>query len=117
MNAHDIRRKNLEGLAREHGRQTLAEKLGYSDTNYLNQVLTGHVQVGPRAPRKWERLLGLSNGWFDVDHSAGVREPDALYELNARLTDPEVRAKAARILAAYSRDHGLPLPPHLPSGK
>jgi hypothetical protein len=87
MDAREIRRLNLRYLADKYGRDKLAQKLGYNDVNYLNQVLGKHVNIGPRAPRNWETALDLEQGWFDIQHlelwdntaSREIAEPSKTY--------------------------------------
>lgn len=52
-------------LANEMGRERLAKRLGYTDTNYLNQVVRGHSKLGNPNAKKWAKALGLEPGWFD----------------------------------------------------
>lgn len=77
MQVLEIRRLNLRYLAEsKYGRATLAEKLGYPDCNYLNQLLTGHSVVGEKTARKIEERLGLLPGWMDAPYLPGWPDGD-----------------------------------------
>ncbi|MBT12284.1 MAG: hypothetical protein CMI02_09635 [Oceanospirillaceae bacterium] len=69
MDVKEIRRLNARHLAeRKFSRQLVAKRLGYADNNYLNQLLTGHSQMGDRTARKFEKSLDMPNGWMDQPH-------------------------------------------------
>lgn len=68
MDIDEIRRKNINYWADKLGRNILAEKVGYKDTVYINQLCAGHGSFGSRTARKLEKALGLEKGWFDVLH-------------------------------------------------
>jgi len=69
MDANQIRRLNINHLAEKLGdRGELARRLGYEDTNYLNQLCKGHGSFGDRTARKIEQSLGLKRGWMDHFH-------------------------------------------------
>ena len=69
MDVTKKRRINIRHLADiTHGRKVLAEKLGYDDTNYVNQLCGGFGNFGNRTARKIEQRLALSHGWMDDLH-------------------------------------------------
>ncbi|AQQ67470.1 hypothetical protein Mag101_07330 [Microbulbifer agarilyticus] len=70
MEIKDVRKKNLNLLADEHGRAEIAERLGYPDTNYLNQLCGGHTDMGSRTARKVEERFQLPRGWMDYPQQA-----------------------------------------------
>lgn len=69
MDIKEIRVANLNFWADKLGRGILAEKLGYPDTNYLNQLCTGNGSFGNRTAKKIEKRLQLENGWMDRVHT------------------------------------------------
>ncbi|WP_445363163.1 S24 family peptidase [Microbulbifer sp. ANSA003] len=71
-----IRRNNLNLLAEKHGRATLSQTLEYPDNNYLNQLCTGHTNIGSRTARKVEGALGLKSGWMDYPQSLERYAPE-----------------------------------------
>lgn len=68
MSIEEIRRANMNYWADKLGRGVLAEKAGYKDTIYINQLCGGHGSFGSRTARKLERALNLESGWFDRVH-------------------------------------------------
>lgn len=68
LEVREIRRLNAQYLAEKVGRRVLADKLGYSDTNYVNQIVKGHANIGPGTSRKIENVLDLPEGWLDAPH-------------------------------------------------
>jgi SOS-response transcriptional repressor LexA len=83
METSEIRLNNLKYWEQKLSRKLLAERAGYSDTNYINQLLTGHENIGSRTARKFEHGLHLDIGWFDLPHRElwgdGISEPVASY--------------------------------------
>lgn len=75
MTSEEIRRFNVNYWADKKGRGTLAKMMGYADTAYLNQLCGGHGSFGGRTARKLEKVLGLSEGDFDVIHEH-QRDPE-----------------------------------------
>ena len=65
MDIQEIRKENLRELSNRFGRAELADKLGYQDTNYLNQLCSGHSNIGNRTARKIEKALDLEHGKLD----------------------------------------------------
>lgn len=60
------RRKHWAGVVAERmGRERMAAALGYNDTNYLNQVVTGHSKLGNKNATRWADALNLGFGYFD----------------------------------------------------
>lgn len=69
MDSKEIRRRNLLYLADvKYNRRVLAEKLGYGDSSYLNQLAAQHSKMGDRTAKKIEQVLGLDDGWMDTVH-------------------------------------------------
>jgi len=67
----EIRRLNLLGLCEAHGRDVVASKCGYSDVNYLNQLVSKNVTrttVGDSVARKIEASFNFKEGWMDWPH-------------------------------------------------
>ena len=73
MDAHTIRRLNLAALANQLGRAKLCKKFGYSTPGYLDGCINGGNPIGPSSPRKWEKVLKLDAGWFDLPHPEAWR--------------------------------------------
>ncbi|MFY9180392.1 MAG: hypothetical protein WAO12_11535 [Venatoribacter sp.] len=69
MNIHEIRQKNFLYLASKYnGRAAFAEKLGYNDASYINQIASGHINMGPSTAKKIEAAENLSEGWMNHPH-------------------------------------------------
>lgn len=70
MDAKAIRVKNLNNLLDQDGgdRSAFAQKLGYSDVNYFNQIVKGIGSFGDRTARKIEKALNLEHGYMDRVH-------------------------------------------------
>lgn len=65
MTVDQIRRANINYWADKLGRSILAQKCGYPDTIYINQLCAGHGSFGGRTARKIEKALNLPEGSFD----------------------------------------------------
>jgi hypothetical protein len=76
MEIKQIRIQNLSFLADKLGRSVVAAKMGYEDTNYLNQLCRGHGSFGSRTARKIEVALKLDVGWMDIIHSPSSDRAD-----------------------------------------
>lgn len=74
MDIKQIRIRNLRRILDdfEGGREEFAKKVGYSDVNYLNQLLTGHGSFGTRTAKKISRALNKDDGWLDRVHESAV---------------------------------------------
>ena len=68
MDAHEIRRMNLVYWADKLGRKTFAQKMGYSDENYINLLYGGHSKLGTRNAAKFAQILKLETNWFNEEH-------------------------------------------------
>ena len=68
MDIEEIRQININYWADTLGRDGLAQKCGYPDANYVNQLCRGHGVFGKNTARKLEQSLNLQRGWFDVLH-------------------------------------------------
>lgn len=75
MNRKQIRVNNLLLLAEKHGRSLIAERLGYEDTNYINQLCRGHGSFGDKTASKIEHAFNLETGWMDVKRDVLASEP------------------------------------------
>ena len=56
---------NLKVLVKGYSRIEFAKKIGYQNTNYLNQLLIGAGSFGNTTARKIEKNLGLPEGALD----------------------------------------------------
>ncbi len=67
MNTNDIRVTNLKMAAQHGGTNQLAAKLGYTNGSFISAMIgpTPSRQVSEHTARKFEDLLGLTNGWLD----------------------------------------------------
>lgn len=81
---NEIRKANIRFWADKIGRQTLADKLGYKDTIYINQLCGGHGSFGGRTARKIEQALELPVGWFDQPHN--MDNPDRLSAIIGKIS-------------------------------
>lgn len=78
MENKEIRRLNLLYLAeKKFTREALADKIGYPNTNFINQMTGGFAKIGDRVARKIEVALGLPEGWMDRPYMAGWNIEDA----------------------------------------
>ena len=68
MDITEIRRLNARYWCDTLGRGKLAEKLGYKDTVYLNQIYIGSTNIGSKNARKFDERLELDMGWMDAPH-------------------------------------------------
>lgn len=103
MTATLNRKNNLRYWAKELGRKELAKKLGYEDTNFINQLLgkksNGNGSFGENLARKFEVDLELPLGWFDQSF------PE-LYEVVESDPGPQLR-KAIKAKGLSYRKFGL----------
>ena len=78
MDIKRIRQKNTISLIDKYGRDLLAEKAGYQDKNYLNQISGGFKNMRDNVARKFEENVALSFGWMDFPHPSlwGQDDPD-----------------------------------------
>ena len=67
----EIRRLNFLGLCDKHSRKSVAKKMGYLDTSYINQITNKNTKtkIGDKVARKIERVMCLPDGWMDVPHT------------------------------------------------
>jgi hypothetical protein len=101
VDIEEIRRKNINYWADKLGRNILAEKIGYKDTVYINQLCAGHGSFGSRTARKIEKALELDKGWFDVLHgedAAGTSFARPLILKIASETNDFTQAEFAELL-------------------
>ena len=88
MEIKEIRIENLNLLLESNSRKNLAESMGYSDTNYINQICKGHGSFGSATARRIEAAIQLPKGWMDVRHKQ-ENSKDALKEMISQLPDQE----------------------------
>ena len=71
MDLDRIKQLNLQLLfATRGGRSEVARLLGYQDTNYINQMATGHSPIGTRTEAKLRKTFRLSPTWMVTAHPA-----------------------------------------------
>lgn len=66
---NEVRRKNLRKLVNDYeGMNSLARRLGLTRGAFISQLLsTPPVRtMGEKTARKWEKALGLAEGWMDL---------------------------------------------------
>lgn len=96
MDSKKIRQLNLRFVADvKYSRKELSEKLGYQDSGYLNQILSGHARMGDRTARSIEESLDIPKGWMDAPHPSiwGDEGKDRLNfvpDLLKTLSKPEI---------------------------
>jgi transcriptional regulator with XRE-family HTH domain len=49
-------------------RGELATRMGYDNTNYLNQMAKGHANIGDATAAKIEAAAGVPASWLDTPH-------------------------------------------------
>lgn len=65
----EMRVKNLRELALQWGGpSSIAKKLKISGPSYISQLISGHRPLTEKSVRRFEKVLGLPSGWFDIDH-------------------------------------------------
>ena len=109
MDIHQIRLTNLRYWDEKLGRKLLAEKAGYSDTNYLNQLVGHHENIGSRTARRLEKGLNLEKGWFDLPHYKhwGDEEPDSGVREQANSEYVTVPFKSVKLRATNESADGF----------
>lgn len=68
MTINDVRRSNLRKLVIKYeGMNALARQLGLNRGAYISQLLTENPirVISEKTARKWEKTLGLAEGWLD----------------------------------------------------
>lgn len=63
-----IRIRNLKHLCEKHGRDEVRKTCGYDDTNYFNQIITGHASFGPKTAERIEQAMKRPPGWMSERH-------------------------------------------------
>jgi len=65
LTVREIRHKNFMYLANQYnGRAEFAEKLGYDNPNYINQIAAEHLGIGHKTAKRIEEAEGLPAGWM-----------------------------------------------------
>lgn len=95
---HERRKYWVAKLASQMGRDDLSRRLGYSDNNYLNQVITGHTPLGNQNAKKWAEKLGLAADYLDqpIPNDPGSEpdaEPDDIDKLFAMLQKMDIEQR------------------------
>ena len=106
MDMYEIRRRNLEWLCDEYGRNIVAERLGYSDTNYLNVLISvrSKTNVGNKMAQKIEQTfqeVSSRPGWMNVPQWE-VTDREAIKRVADTLPD-ELLPTARAILEALGQ--------------
>ncbi len=103
MSITETRKQNINALTAEYSRGVIADKMGYKDTVYVNQLCGGHADMGSRTARKLEAALSLPSGWMDKAHDTTTDNPDKirLLEIWELMTDDE-RSQLLKIGAALA---------------
>lgn len=86
----EIRYKNFMYLANKYnGRAEFAEKLGYDNPNYINQIAARHLGIGPRTASRIEDAEGLPRGWLGTPHpqewGVEIKEEHVPYDVGSSL--------------------------------
>lgn len=69
MHIREVRRLNLLYLADvEMTRGELAARMGYDNTNYLNQLVKEHANIGDATAAKVEEAAKKPASWMDTPH-------------------------------------------------
>lgn len=97
MTIAEIRRKNLLHWCNLYTRQVVAEKVGYPNTVYINQLCGGLCDMGSRTARRLEKALDLAEGDFDqwIDSGDDIA-------VNIPAYDVELVKKASQLYALWT---------------
>ena len=116
LSIKQIRQKNFSNICDNLGRGVVAEKMGYKDTVYINQLCGGHGSFGGRTARKiekdWEKIerslllatqlivdLGFSERrWLPVKEA--VILPVATFISEGGHLNPDIEIAREKILKA-----------------
>lgn len=96
MKINDVKRFNLGLLAHQlGGRASLAEKLGYTDTNHINQMVGGFSPMGPKLTQKIYDAIELPTLWLETPHwepwiALGDKTFQKWYDENRALVDKTI---------------------------
>lgn len=93
MNTEEIRKLNFLKICEEHGRSVVAERLGYWDVNYVNQLCSGACNIGPRTTKKIEKVFNMGAGSLSIPHVLSSQ-----LQLRLALASPELAVKIIKIL-------------------
>lgn len=106
MKIAELRRENLRALIEKHGGVSrLAEKLGYASPSFLVQQAGPNPtrEVTEKSVRKFERALGLPEGYLD-------RPPEAQEQAPTGPASPEVIGDVIRLVGALMQNESIPVP-------
>lgn len=101
MDVNQTRRINLRRLVSEHeGMTALSKKLGLTKPAYVSQLLADPPArpISEKTARKWEKMLGLPDGWMDGQprpYKDGAAAP-----LDARLLETALSMVTEALAAA-----------------
>lgn len=115
MTANKTRQKNLVYWADKIGRDALAQKAGYPDTNYLNQLYKSHGSFGGGTARKFEKALGLEEGEFDKENpytkTEGINSETFIATENVTISH-SISRKLPLVSLAQAGSWSSLMPPH-----
>ena len=69
MNVKEIRRENLRLLGEKYEKQAEFARASAIASPYMNQLISGHRDMGDKMARKLEHQLGLPENWMDHPHA------------------------------------------------
>lgn len=96
-----IRRFNLLYLVSQAGgRLEFAERLGYENANYINQLIGGFINIGPTTGRKIETAGEVTPGWLNEAHPNLWTETfgeDWKKQMREAGVDPDVFVESAKV--------------------
>lgn len=107
MKIAELRRENLRALIEEHGGVSrLAEKLGYASPSFLVQQAGPNPtrEVTEKSVRKFEKALGLPEGYLDRPPEPETPAPPAS-SLN-----PEAIGDVIRLVGSLMQRESIPVP-------
>jgi hypothetical protein len=100
MRVKRIRQLNALYLADvKYGRAKLAEKLGHTETNQINQAVRGFGSFGDKFAAQFEDRLGLGEGWMDTPHPALWRQIDDKHVSDDEILDQLIQGMSTSDLA------------------
>lgn len=110
MDVREIRRRNLEFLATKVARDVIAQKCGWPNVTYVNQLIKGHANIGPRTAKKIVTAFpdfGTGGFWIDTPQW-DERGPAALAAAASHFTPEEMDVLWATLEMIKSRRESSP---------
>lgn len=101
VNATRRRRLELLRSQRNENWKELAKALG-TTASYISQIRSGTRELGEKTARKFERKLGLPNGWFDRSEGDDLQKSEKPFSTDLvvdvamevmRIADRELKMK------------------------